>query len=453
MSKFKAFLVLLLVAALALGGLAAFRSGGVPEILIEPAMEAIGRATPFRVIVSEPGRGLSTVKVELVQGDSTREVLAREYEPREPWEFWGARTTEDVFEFEVGRDTAEWLSEGKATVRVTAGRAPALVLRPGPEVSEVELPVKLRPPSLQVTSAPNYLDQGGSGVVTYIAGADAVRSGVRSGETFFPGSPLPGGGEGERFALYGARYDDESGADIRLIAEDAVGNVAESRFVDHYNPKPLHRDEIRVTDSFMERIVPSILAQSPELQDQGDLLANYLKMNNDLRKMNYATIAEAGDSSADAFLWKGTFLPMRNAQRMSRFAERRTYLYDGRAVDTQDHVGFDLASVRRAEIQAANAGEVVLARYLGIFGNTVIVDHGYGLQTLYSHLSQIDVAPGDRVERGQTLGRSGQTGMAGGDHLHFGVYLRGMPVNPAEWYDANWIRTRLGPALESALPR
>ena len=143
---------------------------------------------------------------------------------------------------------------------------------------------------------------------------------------------------------------------------------------------------------------------------------------------------------------------MRNAKVMSDFADHRTYLYQGREVDQQDHLGFDLASTRGAEIQAANHGFVALARYFGIYGNAVVIDHGYGLMSLYGHLSSINVAEGQEVQRGDVLGRSGATGLAGGDHLHFTMLLQGLPVDPREWWDGHWIQDRLVLKLGAGLP-
>jgi murein DD-endopeptidase MepM/ murein hydrolase activator NlpD len=137
---------------------------------------------------------------------------------------------------------------------------------------------------------------------------------------------------------------------------------------------------------------------------------------------------------------------------MSSFATERTYRYGGEVVDHQVHLGFDQASIRHAEVPAANHGAVLVAEELGIYGNVVILDHGHGLGTLYAHLSAIGVAPGQTVERGQPLGRTGQTGLAGGDHLHFAVLLRGLPVDPTEWWDAHWLRDRLARKLSPALP-
>ena len=136
---------------------------------------------------------------------------------------------------------------------------------------------------------------------------------------------------------------------------------------------------------------------------------------------------------------------------MSSFADRRTYMYLGQEVDRQVHLGFDLASVRQAEVPAANNGVVALAEYFGIYGNAVVLDHGYGLMSLYGHLSSTDVVAGQTVEAGQTLGRTGATGLAGGDHLHFTMLLRGVAVNPLEWWDYGWIRDRIARKLAPSL--
>jgi len=125
------------------------------------------------------------------------------------------------------------------------------------------------------------------------------------------------------------------------------------------------------------------------------------------------------------------------------FADNRTYIHDGQEIDRQVHLGFDLAVTQRIPVLAANTGVVVYAADLGIYGNCVIVDHGLGVQSLYAHLSSIDVKEGDRVEKGHVLGRSGMTGLAGGDHLHFTMLVNGEAVNPVEWWDPKWMQDRV----------
>jgi murein DD-endopeptidase MepM/ murein hydrolase activator NlpD len=132
------------------------------------------------------------------------------------------------------------------------------------------------------------------------------------------------------------------------------------------------------------------------------------------------------------------------------FADHRTYVYKGKEVDQQVHLGFDLAVTSRVPIVAANAGTVLNASWLGIYGNCVIVDHGMGVQSLYGHLSSFDVKVGDTVTKGQIVGRSGMTGLAGGDHLHFTMLVNGQMVNPVEWWDPHWIDDRVQRKLGEA---
>jgi hypothetical protein len=73
-----------------------------------------------------------------------------------------------------------------------------------------------------------------------------------------------------------------------------------------------------------------------------------------------------------------------------------------------------------------------------------------GVQSLYGHLSSITVEVGDRINRGETIGRSGATGLAGGDHLHFTVLVAGHPVNPVEWWDPHWVADRVDRKLVEA---
>ena len=279
-----------------------------------------------------------------------------------------------------------------------------------------------------------------------------MRDGVQAGSWWFPGFPMPGGDKQQRFALFAVPYDLGDPSGVRLVAVDDVGNEASVAFIDKFTPRPIRTDTIEVNDPFLNRVVPEIMAQSPEVADKGSLLENYLQINRDLRKKNAGTLIELGRASAQEFLWNQPFLPMQNAAITAAFADRRTYLYQGKEIDRQDHLGFDMASVERDAITASNRGKVVLARYFGIYGNAVVIDHGYGLQSLYGHLSSIEVAEGQTVERGQTLGRSGQTGLAGGDHLHFTTLLQGLPVTPVEWWDPHWLQDRisrkLGPALK-----
>jgi murein DD-endopeptidase MepM/ murein hydrolase activator NlpD len=443
--------VLILAVLLVVAGLVVtLRVGPAPVVEIRSDAKAIGSRTVLMVVASAPGRGLAGLRVEVEQGGVARVVARKTHRPLPSWGLSGARTEREEMRVEVGRSALPGLKEGEAVVRVVAERARTWLRRPAPVVEELRLPVRLVPPALSLLSSQHYVAQGGSGVVLYRVGRSATRDGVRSGASFFPGTPLPGGEPEDRLALFGVPWDLADDGPLRVVAEDDAGNTAEIAFVDRFFPKPPARDTIVLDDAFLAKVVPEIRAQTPGLRDLGSLLGNYLQINRDLRRKNAEELVTLGARSAGAFLWTEPFLALPNAKVMSAFADRRTYVYQGKDVDAQTHLGFDLAVVARTPVPAANRGVVLLARYFGIYGNTVVVDHGLGLATLYSHLSSIEVAEGQTVERGAIVGRTGATGLAGGDHLHFTTLVHGLPVNPVEWWDGAWIRDRVaskvGPA-------
>lgn len=448
----RVLLVLVLVGGLVLAVRGALRAGPVPELAISPSAKAIGARTSVTVTATEPTRGLTGVKIEFIQGDRVETLVAKTYIPEGAWAFWGNKTDSDAIKFELGRDVQKNLKQLPATIRVTATRASSWLRHPGPEVKELVLPVRLTPPSLSVVSSFTYVNQGGCEAVVYRVGETSVTDGVRAGAWFFPGFPLPGAGPQDRFALFAVPYDLGETSQVKLIAEDEVGNRASASMIDKFFKRPLKRDTIPLDDAFLGKVVPSILSQTPELTDKGNLLENYLQINRDLRKTDNAQLVELAKTSQPRFLWTRPFQAMGSTKVMAHFADRRSYVYRGGTVDQQDHLGLDLAGVSRAPVPAANDGVVMLARFFGIYGNAVVIDHGYGLMSLYGHLSAIDVKEGQTVTRGQALGRTGDTGLAGGDHLHFAILLQGLPVSPVEWWDAHWLTDRIERKLGPAFP-
>jgi hypothetical protein len=423
-------------------GLEFFRIGPRPAIQIEPALQAIGRRNQVKIKVAESGRGLSYVKVEFIQGERTELLAEKNYALPSTLAVWRAGTKQDTLTVDVGRETVKGLRTGNAAIRVTANRAGTFLRHPGPVSEQVVLPVRLAPPSIQVLSTKTYVAQGGAEVAVYRVGETTVRDGVRSGDWWFPGYPLPGGGKQDRFAFFAVPYLHDS-PEVRLIAEDDARNQAEATIIDQFFPRPIRKDNVELTDAFMNKVVPEIMSQTAEITDRGSLLDNYLAINGELRKKQNEELRALASKSRAEMLWHEPFLMMPNGKVMAHFAQRRTYRYQGREVDQQDHLGYDLAVTQRAPVPAANSGVVLLARYFGIYGNTVIIDHGCGLMSLYGHLSSIGVSEGQQVGRGDTLGQTGETGLAGGDHLHFAVLLQGLATDPVEWWDSHWIRDRI----------
>jgi hypothetical protein len=449
---FRLILVLLLLPVLLVGGLALLRVGPPPAIEIHADRPGIGKRTNVTVRVREPQRGLGRITVELLQEDRTETLAAKSHQPRRFWSFWGPKPHgEEEIKVALGRDTAG-LKPGPAILRVTAERAGTWLRHPRPVVEEQTLTVRFTPPTLERTSSEVYVNQGGSEVVVYRVGEGSVRDGVQAGSWFFPGFPLPGGGPHDRMAFFSMPYDLADIGKVHLVAEDDLGNTALQSCIDKFFPKPVKQDTIPLNDAFMTKVTTEILSHTPEMKDTGDLLQNYLELNRELRRIDGERLKQLAAASKAEFLWRRTFLPIANSAVRSSFADRRTYVYNGNPVDQQDHLGFDMASTQRAPVLCVNDGVVALAEYFGIYGNAVIVDHGYGLMSLYGHLSAIAVKAGDRVARGQELGKSGETGLAGGDHLHFAMLLHGLPVTPVEWWDEHWIKDRIVRKLGTAFP-
>ncbi|MGH9649414.1 MAG: M23 family metallopeptidase, partial [Terriglobales bacterium] len=307
----------------------------------------------------------------------------------------------------------------------------------------LELPVRFTPPQVQVLSFPHYVNQGGAELVVFKASAGTTESGVQVGDYFFPSWPVKDSLPETRLCFFAYPYNVDASTPARIVARDDAGNETVSNFTYRVFPKKFHTDTIQVTDAFMSRVVPPILSQTPELQDQGSLLKDFLMVNGQLRQTNARQLVAFSQKTAGHFLWSRPFVQLGNSKVEAAFADQRTYLYNGQVVDHQTHLGFDLAVTEHTPVVAANDGVVVHAGFFGIYGNVVILDHGCGVQSLYAHLSSIEVKPGESVKRQQVIGRSGQTGLAGGDHLHFTMLLDGIPVNPVEWWDPHWIQDRI----------
>jgi len=445
------FVVGLFAIALTVGiSLALVAGSPSPSVTIVANRPGIGPATTVSVEASEPGRGLGRISVSVTQGVERAELAERRHEVRAWWKLWGRHTVADAVEVEVGARHQTWLVEGTATVTVVIERGSLPFYRPSASESTLELPVRLTPPAVTVVSPRVTATQGGSGAVVYRVEAGAVRHGVAVGDAWFPGADR--GASGESFALFAVPWDVDDPVAVTLVAEDALGNSSHRVFLERVIPHPPALGTINLSAAFLARVVPPIVARTPGLEAGDNDLATYLSVNGDLRRDNRAQLLSLGELSRAAFLWRGAFQSLPHGQVMSPFAVRRTYRFEGEPVDEQVHLGYDLASVRQAAVPAANAGVVLFSDYLGIYGNAVVLDHGYGLMSLYAHLSSASVRAGETVVAGQELGRTGTTGLAGGDHLHFATLLRGVPVDPKEWWDPHWIETRIAAALGDAFP-
>jgi murein DD-endopeptidase MepM/ murein hydrolase activator NlpD len=275
---------------------------------------------------------------------------------------------------------------------------------------------------------------------------DAVeKHGLTVNGHFNPGFPVSDAEEGRFIAFFGLPFDTEKIDEALISATDPAGNTGNAAFGMILKKQHFKQDRINISDSFLNLKIPEFSQEYPQLT--GPLVDQFIYVNSRVREENYQTIVAATANPSPLRLWHGPFERMSRSSRMAGFAEYRTYYYNNEEIDKQVHLGIDLASTKRAEVHAANRGNVVFADYLGIYGNTIILDHGQGIFSLYSHLSEIGVAVGEMKDKGAVIGLSGATGMAGGDHLHFSILVNGIFVTPLEWWDQQWLQLNIDDIL------
>ncbi len=371
----------------------------------------------------DSGKGLKSLRVEGIQGDTTAEIWAGQVPP-------GTRETEKKIAL---RPLPKGLKDGPILLRIIA------VDRSwnggNTSVFEKKTVIDTKPPRLTILGGPHYVNQGGAGCLAYTTDETAASSGILVGGVEFRGFAQ----EGNRgLTLYALGHGVPADVSFQAAVSDLVGNKASLAFRPVVKPKSFKKDSIAISDRFLADVLPCFKERDASLQ--GSDVDVFLAVNRDQRRKDSETIQVACRESAPQALWSGPFLRLPNSKPMAAYGDERSYLYQGAEIDKQIHLGVDLASLAQSKIPAANAGRVLFAGSLGIYGETVILDHGLGLASLYAHLSRIDVEVGRDVARGETLGLTGSTGMAGGDHLHFAMLVQGVFVNPVEWWDAHWIR-------------
>lgn len=436
------FLLLLGVAGLGLliwKGLTWFE-GQPPEMALQPEVKTLGPEVKLLLQVKDGDSGLRSLKVQLVQGELKKVVLEQTF----PGSRWHGGTQREV-ELPLTLTPKAWgFMEGPAVLQLESRDYSWRHFFQG-NPGELSRPVTidLTPLRLSFISGNEFLYQGGTGLVVYQVNKPVVRSGLLVNDRFFAGYPLPGMDTGRQLVYFAMPYDSSRPPTLELVAEDASGQIARVRLLYRLKPQRWRQDRINLSDAFLTAKMPEFQELDPELRRLANPLEVFLRINQQIREKNHRQVQEICAQSQPHSLWQGTFLRLPNSKPMARFADHRIYLYQGREVDRQVHLGQDLASLERSPVPAANHGLVVFAGPLGIYGQTVILDHGQGIFSMYSHLSEMNVEKGRKVAKGEVLGRTGTTGLAGGDHLHFSMIVQGDFVNPIEWWDPHWLKDQV----------
>ena len=419
--------------------------GEKPVVNLEPLPEYLSGDKTFVINASDAKRGIKRILVTVTQDDRTFKVIERDFPFIGLANRQGTRETDVSFRI---NPRAMHLAEGLMDLKVSVWDYSR---RKGGDgnmaVASHRMIVDTTPPSIRAVSRLHYINEGGTGLVVYRTSPDTAESGVYVGDIFSLGHPAGDEYEpGHMVCYFAVPVGSERGTNIYLWAIDKAGNSAESTFNHAIRGRKFPVKTLNISDRFIERILPDFTFM--DMSGAETLKDKFLKINRDQRLLDDRKLFEMRGETAGERLWDGTFIRMRNAATMAGFGDKRIYNYQGKEIDRQTHLGIDLASLANSEIQAANSGRVVFTGRLGIYGLTVVIDHGQGISTLYSHLSDIETSVGDHVDRGEIIGFSGQTGLAGGDHLHFSILVNGVFVNPIEFWDANWIRDNITKKLD-----
>jgi len=398
-----------------------------PAIRMNEDITAIGKKKDIDIFFSDDDGGLCRLKVEIVQENKPRVIFQEAYNTRDNKE----KAVKLVLESETMK-----LKNGPATLNISACdcsffKNETLVTK--------QIRVDMLPPQISILNPVNYLNPGGTGFITYRTSKATTLTGVYVDDRFFAGHTLLVNSRPTSVAYIALPLDATNAKTrISVYARDNAGNEAKVSMPYDIRPKKFRADKVNLSDTFLLKIMPNFQASIPQLQGKTPSEV-FAYVNTTLREENNKTIQAVCRKTVNQKLWEGSFLRMRNASPTALFGDQRTYLIGGVSYGNAIHLGVDLASTAQAPIEAANNGIIVFAGTLGIYGNAVMIDHGLGLFSLYGHLSSIETTVGKRVQKGEKVGLSGLTGLAGGDHLHFSILVGGQFVNPQEWWDPHWI--------------
>ncbi len=425
--------------------------GEAPTFALEKPTRHIGASHTLSAMVSDRKSGLRRIWIAILQQGRQVLVLDKTF-PSKGFLRGGAvrkhRVSLEIRAQDLG------LKDGEAVLRIAVWDYSCRGWWDGNRsYAEHKMAIDTRPPPIEVLTRSHNLNQGGAGLAVYRVSESVSSTGVEVADRFFAGSNGYFGRPDIFVAFFAIPYDNGPETQLYVTATDMADNTSRKGLPCYINPKQFKKDSVNITDAFLERKIPEfdpgVFRNLGTANGSGSLVEKFLAANKELRRANRKTIEDTCKNSDTEIHWAGPFLRLSGSARKAGFADHRTYKYQGRTIDKQVHLGIDLASTAHSEVLAANSGRVVLSQDLGIYGNTVIIDHGLGLYSMYGHMSRIQTGVNQMVSKADVIGFTGSTGFAAGDHLHFSMLICHTFVNPIEWWDPNWIKHNVTDKLVS----
>jgi murein DD-endopeptidase MepM/ murein hydrolase activator NlpD len=428
-----------------------------PTILIRAPQGVVGLTSNVVLRVIAPGATLSGLDVYIEQGGKTFPVYSLEPGLRKT-------VTEESADLvdvtrHIGKQAIPGLQSGQARIVVRASRSVIVGLPAIKSTVTRQVRVDFEPPRVQVRSTGHRVSHGGTELVLFRVAPPDVQSGVRVGDRTYPGFSASLAGltadEALRISVFALHRDQDPSTPIEVFAEDATGRRAVVKLDHQVSQEPLETRRIVLDNESLRRSVSAIDAADAGIQGsvaRQDLLNSFLTSNRALRRRDEQALEKLAGQTMPAMVWEGAFGQPSGAAVGTKFGEARIYVHNGKEVDREVYLGIDLPiAASDPTIRAAQKGVVVHAGSLGTYGNAVILDHGFGVQSLYGHLRSIAVELADVVLKEQALGRAGVTETSGsGDPVQFMLMVSGHPVNPAEWFDPTWMREHVQRRIDEA---
>jgi murein DD-endopeptidase MepM/ murein hydrolase activator NlpD len=413
-----------------------------PDIKTTSSIERVGQRKTVTIVFSDNKSGIRHIDISIAQDNRNYALAALDIKEK--------GVTEKSVAVDINPSSLK-LHDGEATLTITAkdhslfGNTARLVQK---------VTIDMTPPQVSLLSSYHNINPGGTCLAVYKISKEIEKSGIIAGSDFFTGYPVSLEGKTIYMAYFPIPVDiDKNSVKLSVFAKDRAGNEASSSISYHVKPKKFREDTVEISDLFMTQKMPEFQQRDANLRGKS-AIETFVYINDKLREENSKTIQTLCGKTTGNRLWQGSFTRMKNAAPMAMFGDRRAYTYQKQKIGESVHLGVDLASTAHAPIEAANSGVVVFAGYLGIYGNAIMVDHGLGVFSLYGHMNELKVKEGQQVAQGDVIGVSGDSGLAGGDHLHFSMLVGGRFVNPLEWWDPHWIADNVEKKIsETSQPR
>ncbi|MCX7761027.1 MAG: M23 family metallopeptidase [Hydrogenothermaceae bacterium] len=416
-------LIILLLPTLILAGL--FFAGKIdfskPQLTLKD-VESIGSEYTLHLKAEDRQSGILKLKVSISQNSKEVSIYSKESE-----------NIKEITENIPINPKKVGLFEGKATLKVEATNN-SLIKRT--TVYQKDIVIDLTPPIISIVDWTRNIINGGTGFVFFKSSEPLSDAEVKIGNYLYRCLDFTYG----YVCPFSYPYFEDGYLPLTLRVVDKAGNKTLHSL--NYSLKKVNyaKSVLNIDDNFIETKVRPL--SDKNIPDKIEL---FKYVNVTLRKENEDTIHRiTSECKNKEPMFDGYFTYLENSAKLGGFADYRKYRYNGQIIEGADayHKGFDFASIKNTPVKASNKGEVVFTGFLGIYGNTVIIDHGSCVYSLYSHLSEIYVKKGQKVDKNTVIGKTGTTGLAVGDHLHYGVLVEGIEVNPIEWFDPKWLDTR-----------